>query len=167
MNTATRCTKGWISWMPWHILWSSSRDVQNIIQGSSKHIPDTIFDHACTVALTLEIFEVESKSWSTIGSQTIIVWSMIQIEVTSESLASDTNFCYVYSVTLVFRIWPWMEVMTLWSIIQIIINLWKAWPWNKFLLCVNYDFDHGNTMAWTRTCTTCSMWPWRWRYDHG
>ena len=72
------------------------------------------------------------------------------------SYRPDTDFGYVFTVTLTLKIWPWVKVMT--------------HPWVMNNKCVKYYLDP--TWQWgviprTRILGICSLWPWPSRYDLG
>ena len=65
----------------------------------------------------------------------------------ARSYDPDTDFWYVYTMTLTSEIWPWVKVITnpwvtdsiMWKIIQIQHGSEKLWPGHGFWVCVHLD----------------------------
>ena len=68
----------------------------------------------------------------------------------------DTDFRYVYTVTLTLEIWLSVKLMTR--------------PWVMDNNCVKYHQDppwQWGVMARAHILVMCALWPWPWRYDPG
>ena len=63
-------------------------------------------------------YDLESRSWHTLGSWTTIVRNIIQIQHGSEELWPRQRFCvfFVCTVTLALEIWPWVKVGAMFKI---------------------------------------------------
>ena len=99
-------------------------------------------------------YDPRSRSWHTLGSWTIIVWNIIQIERGIEELWPIHGFPVCVHCDLDLEIWPWVKVMT--------------HPWVMDNNCVKYYSDptwQWGVMARTQVSSMCALWPWPWRYD--
>ena len=70
------------------------------------------------------------------------------------SYGLDTDFGYVCNVTLTFKIWPWVEVMTHPLVMDnkcVIYYLDPIWQWEVMARIQNFGI--------------CALLPWPWRYD--
>ena len=63
---------------------------------------------AVSPAMPIEIGQ-SKISRQQISSQ---IWSIIQSQVSDVNFVHDTNFSYVYIMTLTLKIWPWVKVRT-------------------------------------------------------
>ena len=101
-----------------------------------------------------KIYNLGSRSWHTLGSWTIIVWNIIQIQFGSEELWSGHRFSVYVHCDFDLGNMTWVNVMT--------------HPWFMDNNCVKYypNWQWG-VMAQTRIFGMCSLWHWPWRYDLG
>ena len=83
-----------------------------------SYSPDTAFGYMYTVTYTLEIWPGDKVAlwlWDEViphlESWTTIVWNIIGSNIV-RSRGLDTDFGYVYTVTLALEIWPLVKVMT-------------------------------------------------------
>ena len=95
-------------------------------------------------------YDLRSRSWRTLGTWTIIVWKIIQIQLGSVELWPGHRFLvYVYCDLD----WPFLKFMT------------HSWVMDNS--CVKYYPDptwQWGVMAWTRILGMCALSPWPWRY---
>ena len=86
------------------------------------------------------------------GSVTIIVWSIIQIQVTREIVKLPGKNCHVYTVTLALAKWPWPRANDCVIYYQdMVFGICALWPWPR-------RYDLGSRLWHTLVSCTTIVW---------
>ena len=101
-------------------------------------------------------YDLRSRSWHNLGSWTISVWNIFEIQHGSEELwpghgfsvymHCDIDLGQAWRYDLGSRSWhtlgSWTTIM--WNIIQIKHSNEELWPGHRFSLCMHCDLDIGD-----------------------